>query len=332
MHFLIVKTSSLGDILHAFSVISYLRQKFPNSTIDWAVEKGNAPLLTSHPEIDNVFLIDTKSWRKEIKNWGGIRNFYNEVRKKTYDAVFDLQGNTKSGLILSVVKAKKKIGFGKKSVAEWPNLLFTNFKSKPPKGLNIREDNLYVVQNFFSDPLKYEDKKLILNITHEEQKTLEELKKGPKILVCPGSFWKNKRLSKEQLLPFLKGPYYVAWGNEKELSFAKELGGVILPKLSLPLLQNLMNEMDLVIAMDSLPLHLAATTKTKTLSFFGPSLGKKFAPIGHDYYQGQCPYNITFEKRCPKLRTCKTGACMNLITENEINKGLGIEAHQGSAD
>jgi len=78
--------------------------------------------------------------------------------------------------------------------------------------------------------------------------------------------------------------------------------------------------MQLVIAMDSLPLHLAGTTNTKTFSFFGPSSSAKFMPMGeqHHAFQGSCPYGKVIQRRCPIIRTCKTGACLRGISSDTL--------------
>lgn len=310
MKFLIVKTSSLGDILHAFPVVQYIKDCCPEAQIDWVAESQCAELVQSHPEINNVFLVETKSWRKG-KKLKAFWTFKKALQLNTYDAVFDLQGNIKSGLITFLTKSARKIGFGKKSVPEWPNLLFTHIQVDPPAGRTIREDYLALAQSFFGkETAPFRGGQL--------NKSLE------KILVCPGSAWPNKQMDTRALIDFLKkisdSHFYLIWGNETEkevaLTIQKEVPSTVLDKMTLTQLQNFIGKMDLVIAMDSLPLHLSATTNTPTYSVFGPSWGLKYKPPGekHGFYQGSCPYGKTFEKRCPILRTCKTGLCMKSIS------------------
>lgn len=305
MKLLIVKTSALGDIIHTFPVLAYLRQKFPKAQIDWVVEKRNAELLEAHPEIDHVLTIESKKWPKTL--------FAAHLRKDRYDVVFDLQGNCKSAAVLAQVRAKKRVGFGRKSVAEWPNLLLTSTKINPPKERNIRDDYLAVVQGYYKDntPFVSPPVELISDPIDVKKEAC---------LVCPGAAWPNKRLGDAQLIHALKqteGPFLFAWGTDEERIRAAKLAaaveGDVLPKLSLPKLQNVMRQCRLVIAMDSLPLHLCGTTHTPSLSFFGPSMASKYAPLGdhHMTVQGMCPYGLTFEKRCPRLRTCQTGRCLN---------------------
>lgn len=332
---LIVKTSSLGDIIQTFPSLSYLRNKFPEAQIDWVVEKSFAELVLTNPDVSNVIMMDSKTWRKGIfSHWDEILQFRKEIKKTTYDVVFDLQGNVKSGFITLLARSCCKVGFGWRTVHEKPNTLFTNTRYDPPKGVNIREDYLLVVKGYFDDQKTYIDNRSLLEISVDQKNEIEtillhpELSQRPKVMVCPGSAWPNKQLPKETLIEFLSKlqnflscSFIFAWGTQAEQSLAQELQikfshSLLLKRLPLPVLQNLMDRMELVVAMDSLPLHLAGTTRAKTFSVFGPSLATKFKPVGTHHYalQGACPYGRQFEKRCPILRTCPTGACIRHLS------------------
>lgn len=160
---------------------------------------------------------------------------------------------------------------------------------------------------------------MTLKISQQHQKLVEQIPSHA-VLVCPFTAWTNKCLPEQQLLAYLKqeqGPYYIVWGNESEKAKAQKLASLLpssqlLPKVSLPVLQRVMARCRKVIAMDSLALHLCGTTTTPSLSFFGPSSSSKYAPRGaqHQVLQGECPYGMKFEKRCTKLRTCQSGACI----------------------
>lgn len=339
--FLIVKTSALGDIVHAFPVVSYLKEKFPDCTIDWVVEEMAAELLHAHPLIDQVLPVATKRWRKNIckrATWKEICSFRSKLKRVRYDAVFDLQGNTKSAWITLQALSSTKVGFGRKSVPEWPNLLVTNLRSNPPPGQNVRQDYMSLVQNYFQDKNQWKPSSVKLKVAHEPENYLKPHLKN--ILVCPGSAWPNKQLSTDALIDFLTRlrnshpcNYLFAWGAPTEHQLAQQLhnhfleNSLILPKLSLPELQNLMTQVSLVVAMDSLPLHLAGTTATPTFSVFGPSSAHKYAPIGpqHCTVQGSCPYGKTFDKRCPILRTCPTGSCIKQLTGHQLFQNISAK-------
>lgn len=337
--FLLVKTSSLGDIIHCFPVLDYLAQNVPEAEIDWIVERPFAELLEAHPLVSKVLTVDTRAWRRrpwagEVrKQWGAFREL---LRHEHYDVAFDLQGNLKSGILLAQVTAQDKVGFGRASVPEWPNLYFTQQKYNPLATQNIRQDYLSVVEQHLPPKITpFVERSVRLRISSKDESRLAGLLTQPTLakgqhlaLICPGSMWRNKRLDLDTLLHFLElwrqeqdVRFLFAWGNDEELAQAESLHrslpeqSRVLDRLSLPVLQNLMSRVHLVLAMDSLPLHLCGTTTTPSYSIFGPSLASKYKPSGgqHHSYQGTCPYGRQFDKRCPILRRCDTGACIHGI-------------------
>jgi heptosyltransferase-1 len=326
---LIVKMSSLGDIVQSFVVLNHLKQRFPKVKIDWAVEAAHLPIVRAHPLIDRAIPLDIK----------GRKNLYaafKDLRHEKYDLIFDLQGNCKSGVITLCARGKTKVGFGFRSVREWPNILATHIRYNISKKQNIRLYYLELIDRFFKNPTTGEIGEVYFNITGEEGEKIAQIlshsRSECKIMVCPGSKWVNKQLKEETLTLFLKriereygATFFLIWGERAAKAhcdhLAKELKkGIVVEKLSLPTWQNLMNEMDLVIAVDSSALHLCSTGTAPSFSIFGPTASSIFKPIGknHTAFQGKCPYNQVFEKQCPLLRNCPTGACIREINLEEL--------------
>lgn len=338
----IIRTGALGDIIQTYPVIDYLHKKFPEAQIDWIVEPANAVLVQAHPHINKALLVPIRLWKKQPFNrstWQTTLAFRKQLRETTYDVVFDLQGNFRSGLILSQVRSSNKVGFAWNSVPEWPNLLFTNQKSNPPGGHTSREDYLSIISHFFRETAPIVNDLVTLTITPEQQKTLNLLvkktisKSESNIMVCPGSAWPNKQLSTNSLVHFLTliqqaipSRFLLVWGSAAEKVIAEELhvrlpkNSLLIDRMDLPVLQHFMEMCDRVIAMDSMALHLAATVGTPTFSVFGASSAKKYKPTGdrHKVLQGKCPYGRTFIKRCPILRSCPTGACIRDFTGEQL--------------
>ncbi|MFC2049532.1 lipopolysaccharide heptosyltransferase I [Chlamydiota bacterium] len=326
MKVLIVKTSSLGDIIQTFAVLDYLKGRIPEVEIDWVVENAFAELVRAHPHVGRVLTIESKKWRSSFlskENRGQMGAFRKALRETRYDLLFDFQGNVKSSCVVASARAREKIGFGWKTLPEWPAWLFTTYKVNPPPGRNIREDYLALAQGYFQDHEPYLPRPFSLKLDSLQQQKLADLfVHNPKpTLVCPSAAWPNKCLSEEGLTHTLqrlnKGLYWFVWGSPAERELAIRLSAyfptsTVLERLSLPLLQHVMARSGLVVAMDSLPLHLCGTTSTPTLSFFGPSSAQKYRPLGEQHLavQGKCPYNVLFEKRCPQLRTCSSGLCL----------------------
>ncbi len=341
MKILIIKTSSLGDIIHAFPVLQYLRRLYPHAQIDWLIEQSFGELVQAHPDLNHAIPVQIKKWRSNIwkkECWQEIRALLQRMRQCRYDLVLDLQGNIKSGLLTALANGLRKVGFGWRSVPEWPNTFFTHERYDPPCGRNIREDYLFLAQSALGEAINdvsgvalQVDSKQALKL--EKLMQVDSLKGGPRIMVCPGSNWDNKQLSLEILQAFLEqiskkldGRFLFVWGTPKEKEMVEKLqenfpdSSLIMDRFPLPVLQSLMSKTQLVIAMDSLPLHLAGTTRTPTYSIFGASLAHKYKPLGnlHHAFQGSCPYGKSFDKRCPILRTCSTGNCVKQIDANVL--------------
>ena len=326
---LIVKTSSLGDIIQSFIVLDDLKRRFPGVLIDWAVEAPFAPIVAAHPLIHRAIPLDIKRKRHL---WQGLK----ELRREKYEMIFDLQANCKSGIVTLLARGKIKVGYGFYSVREWPNLIATNKRFEVSRRQNIRLFYLELIEKALESSLLREAEGVRFKIEEDEREKigqiLNKLPGTPRIMVCPGSRWINKQLSRETWIQFLKkvedfcgARFLLVWGEEMEKiecnGIAPHLQRVlVLEKLPLPTWQNLMNEVDLVIAVDSSALHLAATTQTATFSIFGPTSPNIFKPIGekHFYLQGACPYGRTFEKQCPALRSCPTGACIRHLTAESL--------------
>lgn len=341
MHaFLIVKTSAIGDVIQTFPVLEYLRARFPKARIDWVVEKNCMQLVQAHPALNHAIEIDTKSWRRAPLNKSTreqIQTFSKAVNSCFYDVVFDLQGNTKSGWVTSMVRAKEKVGYSWKSVPEKLNLLSTTLRFAVAKEGSVRSSYLSLVQKYFQDSEVFLPTKILLRTTEVETRRIDEILTNSKLtgsiwMVCFGSRWPNKQISLSTLKNFLTQvqitygcSFIFVWGGIEEKAVADGLEeiftqSVAIGGLSLPQWQALMTRMDGVIAADSAGLHLAGSAGAATFSYFGPSSSAAYAPSGlqHATVQGTCPYGQQFVKRCPKLRTCPTGACLKDLSADAL--------------
>lgn len=291
------------------------------------METSLKAIVEAHPYIDRVLPFDLKGGKKRWRQgsyWKELFQAFSTLRKIHYDEIFDLQGNCKSGFLTLLAKGKRKVGFGRHSVREWPNLLVTHEKVQTSKSENMRLQYIALVGG--TSPAA--SRGVYFKITKEEEERKKKILgsfTGRKIMVCPGSKWVNKQLTLSTWIQFLHAiqkrmrvSFLIVSGEEKELCQSIALGveeSHLVEGLSLPLWQNLMGEMDLVLAVDSSALHLCGTTATPSFSLFGPTVSHLFKPIGdkHGHYQSPCPYGQIFSKQCPFLRSCPTGACLRQI-------------------
>ncbi len=302
MRALLVKTSSLGDLLQSFPAIDYLIKR--DIAIDWIVEERFAELAHAHPNIANVITIDSKTWPKGLGSLRGVG---------PYDLVIDLQGNCKSGLVTWLVKAPAKVGFTMRSCAEWPNVLATNRRYSLGQKGPAATAYLDVVKEHFCDDVPY-------SYNGTELKVCDPIPKIPDgaFMICKGSRWPSKQLSEEtwqKIIDELPGSAVIVTG-EQEAS-----GENVFGRLPLGVWQAMMRQVRGVISVDSAALHLCATTRTPSFSVFGPSNPAVYKPEGmhHACYWGSCPYGKVFERRCPILRSCDAPCTKKLEEESLLS-------------
>ncbi|GAB2897012.1 lipopolysaccharide heptosyltransferase I [Uliginosibacterium flavum] len=104
---LLVKTSSLGDVIHNLPVVSDLRRIWPNIAIDWVVEEAFAEIPRLHPGVRTVLPMALRRWRKQLgqrATWAEMREFVRQLRTPYYDLILDTQGLIKSGIITRLAR------------------------------------------------------------------------------------------------------------------------------------------------------------------------------------------------------------------------------------
>lgn len=126
MRTLIIKTTSLGDVVHCLPVIADIKSHHPNAQIDWVVEENFAEIPAMHPDVNKVIKVAIRRWRKSLfskKTWQEFSAFKQQLQSQQYDFVIDAQGLLKSGLIALLSHSQNKCGYDKhssrESVASW---------------------------------------------------------------------------------------------------------------------------------------------------------------------------------------------------------------------
>ena len=132
---LIIRLSSLGDILHALPAFGSLRRSFPEARIDWLIEKRNSFLLSAVRGIDEVITLDTSPLRNSPWNpasWKPGCVLVRLLRARQYDICIDFQGLLKTGFISLLSGARTRIGFPRELVRERPAHWFYQRTPGPP--------------------------------------------------------------------------------------------------------------------------------------------------------------------------------------------------------
>jgi heptosyltransferase-1 len=138
---LLIKTSSMGDVLHNLPVVSDIYKHLPDTTIDWVAEESFATLPTLHPRIRNVIPVAIRRWRKSW--WSSrteIRTTCDSLRDSHYDFALDTQGLFKSALITRCANSPR-CGYDWGSAREPIASLFYDRIFSVPKDLHAVERN-----------------------------------------------------------------------------------------------------------------------------------------------------------------------------------------------
>ncbi|MGB3415462.1 MAG: lipopolysaccharide heptosyltransferase I [Mesorhizobium sp.] len=141
MKVLIVKTSSMGDVIHTFPALEDARRARPDIAFDWCVEKAFAPIVALHPGVNHIHTVAIRHWRKRLfdaDTWREASNLRKALRAEHYDLVIDAQGLMKSVLVARQAGAPIA-GFDRASAREPMAALFYRYRYGVSRDLHAIE-------------------------------------------------------------------------------------------------------------------------------------------------------------------------------------------------
>lgn len=341
MRVLIVKMSALGDIIHALPVLDYLQHVSPGITIDWVVEEQFHEILAGNPRISTLHLARTKAWRKRPlapETRHEISALKHSLREHSYEIVFDIQGNLKSGAIDWLSGSRNCLGFDKEVLQERLNLLFTSRKVRiQPQDYHVTDQYLRLVSAPFERDFTAMELTSDIHTSPGDDAAAESLltplKTGLVFLFHYGTTWQTKfwhetawvALGKRILSRYPGSSILFSWGNENEKRIVSNLadeignGAIVIERYPLKGLTALLKKVNLVVGGDTGPVHLAAAVGTPTVSFYRASDGKRSGPRGNRHVIIQAPLNCT---ACFRTKCDRDSACRDSITVQHVTEGI----------
>jgi heptosyltransferase-1 len=337
MKILVVKLSSLGDILHMFPAISDLRRHFPGAEIHWLVEPAFAEAVGWHSAIDKVITVPLRAYKKK---WWKIPVILSKLRKQlraeNYDIVLDAQGLLKSAL-LSRLAGVAVFGFDADAARESLAARFYQKTASVPDGLHVIEKNRQLVAKIFTaditQPADFGLEIFRLKFTQTEfSGALRELTDQPYLVLLHGTTWNSKywpEASWVELIHLLAQQglrCLLPWGNEDErqrahrLRAAGSIYALVLPKLSLTELMSVMLHARAFVSVESGIGHLAAALDIPGIMLHGPTspnysgiLGKSCQHLTSGIACSPC-----FKRDCPILDDNGIPPCQQMITAQRV--------------
>lgn len=136
---LVVRPSSLGDVVYALALVDDVRARDPGATIDWVAEEAFAGLVAMDPRIRAVLPVAFRRWRKRpltAATWREFRAFRAALRAQRYDVILDLQEQVKGGLIAGMARGRRH-GLDRRSIREPIATLFDDVHHRIPRDLHF---------------------------------------------------------------------------------------------------------------------------------------------------------------------------------------------------
>jgi heptosyltransferase-1 len=301
---LIIKTSSMGDVIHALPALTDLARHYPEATVDWLVEAPFAPLPALHPMLHGTIPIAWRRWRKSLWRQDTrheLRATCDRLALGGYDLAVDLQGLVKSAMWGLALSDTARIGYDRHSIREPLASWFYHSRYTVTRTAHaIQRNRILLGRALGYTP----DDTVDYGITPPAQRP-DGLPQQPYVVLLHAT----SRADKEWPEPcwVALGQHLAArglatvlpWGNAREHARAERLarqwpGAWVPPALALDAASRLLADARAVVGVDTGLTHLAAATGTPTLALYcasDPGLTGVLAstPYGNLGGPGQCP-------------------------------------------
>lgn len=328
-NFLIIRLSSLGDIIHTLPAFSALRKNFPEATISWIVEEKGKEILDLIPGIDRIITLSPAGWQINKREfWTEIFHLKKRLSNKNQIAI-DFQGLVKSGFLAFLSRAQKRIGFHRKNLREpLASLFYTERLREIPENIHVISKNLMLLTRIGIREKKYEfplslPDELFESINAKLKDTGYDQQKKL-IIFNIGAGWETKRWFPEgwiKLVEQLKKKEFFSillWGTEEEkamaLSINKKTNIPLTPFLTLKEVMALVKKASLLISGDTFVLQAACALSCPVVGIFGPTNPRRNGPFSlrdrMAFHELECSY-------CYK-RSCSSLECLKKITPEEL--------------
>ncbi len=337
MKILIVKLSSIGDVIHTLPVISAIKRSLPNAKISWIVEKKSAEILRNNEYLHQLIEIDTHTLRK-TKSLTEFARQRKMLREETYDIALDFQGLLKSAAIAKLTKSKRRFGFAKAALREPASRFLLSEKIDVPKNIHIIRKNLTLAEKALKLKPTLEDFSfpIFTEAKHElEAKQIIEQSGENFAILNPAGGWVTKLWSAEKFGE-LADKIYAEKGLVSVVSFApneeslaekviaaSKSKKIVKAKLSLKGFYELAKRAKIYVGGDTGPTHLAVAAKCPIVGIFGPTeWWRNGSPNSADICVERTDINCRTD--CHR-RSCDKWICMDISVEkvfSAVNKRL----------
>jgi heptosyltransferase-1 len=316
MHVLIVKITSMGDLIHALPALTDAQRAIPGIRFDWVADQAFADIPRLHAAVDKIIPTAHRRWKREkwktLKS-GALVKAIRDLREKRYDAVIDAQGNLKSAVVTLLARGHK-FGMDKHSIRE----KFADLPCDLTFSIPLNQHAIARQRQLFAKALHYPLPTTAPDFGIESNRlpALSLSLPSPYLVFIPSTTWETKHWPEshwKKLITLATQAGYqlmLPWGNDKEADRAKRLAEAapdqctVLPRLSIPELATLFLGAAGVVSVDTGLGHLAAALNVPGVHLYGPTNPALIGATG----ENQIHLVARFPCAPCYLQSCKFGA------------------------
>jgi lipopolysaccharide heptosyltransferase I len=337
---LIIKPSSMGDIVQALPVLTALKESHPEAHATWLVSRPFAGLLEGHPRLDAMVVFDRHEFGRigrSAQATAAFIAFLEDLRRRRFTTVLDLQGLFRSGFLAAATGAPSRVGF--MEAREMAPLFYTDRVTAPPEKMHAvdrylalaRHVGLAAPQATDHLPVAPEDRAAVRARLAAEGVAADE----PLLVVSAHARWETKQWPPErfaEVLDRLAGDARaVLVGSAAAVAVGRQVAQAakaqpvdLTNRTTLKELVALIAEARAMVTNDSGPMHVAAAVGTPVVAIFGPTHPDRTGPRGegHRVLAERAPCSPCYERRCLYAGGPQALCCLKNISADEVARHL----------
>ena len=310
----IVMMSAIGDAVHVLPVVTALKRFDPGSRITWILQPAPASLVRGHPDVDEILIFEN------ARGWQGMLDLRAELAQREFDLVLDLQVYLKAGLVTALTRAPVKLGFDRARARDM-NWLFTTERIPPHASQHVQDQYLEFLTalGISAEPLEWKLGPWAGELAMRER--VQAMLPRPFATLVIGASHREKEWLPERWAEVASAlrsdfgiePVLAGGRSARELDTARRIdaaGTPVQSTLGVPLreLVAILDASELVISLDTAPLHMSVALERPVISLMGYNNPKRVGPYRryHDlivdaYGDPGEDYPITYAHRLGRM-------------------------------